>query len=315
MSGPTTHRVVHTRTVDAPPEALYALVADVRHWPVIFGPTVHVDLLDHDDAAERFQIWALVNDSVKTWTSRRTFDAGARHITFRQEASAAPIASMGGDWTFAARPGGGTEIVLGHDFTVADDDAAALDWVRTALDRNSEAELAALARVAELGHPVGDLVLAFADDVPVSGSAADAQAFVDRADRWPERLPHVSRVELTEDEPGVQRLEMDTVTPDGSTHTTSSVRLCVPGRIVYKQLVPPALLLGHSGAWFFTDSPGGDALVGAHHLVALNPAAIPDVLGAGTTLEAARDHVRSALGANSRATMARAGAHAARTAP
>ena len=55
-----------------------------------------------------------------------------------------------------------------------------------------------------------------------------------------ERLPHVARVVLTEDTPGLQFLEMDTRTKDGSTHTTKSVRVCFPDtRIAYKQITLP----------------------------------------------------------------------------
>lgn len=312
MSGPTEHRTVHTRVVAAPPDVLYGLVADVTRWPVIFGPTVHVEHLERGDRSERFRLWALVNGAVASWTSHRRLDPDARRVEFRQEVSTPPIASMGGDWQFHERADGGTDVVLGHHFTVLDDDAEGVAWVDAALDRNSESELAALGRVAELGHPVDEVVLSFGDVVPVAGTAAAAFEFVDRADLWPERLPHVGRLVLTEEVSGVQHMEMDTVTRDGHTHTTSSVRLCFPpARIVYKQLVPPRLLLGHSGAWEFAEGPDGAAVVAARHTVAIDPAAVEAVLGEGKTLADARDHVRAALGANSKATLAHAADHAA----
>jgi ribosome-associated toxin RatA of RatAB toxin-antitoxin module len=311
MTALTEHRTVHRRTVSASPEVLYGLVADVTRWPVIFGPTVHAEHLERGDRAERFRLWALVNGTVASWTSRRRLDPDVLRIDFRQEASTPPIASMGGDWHFRERPGGHAEVVLGHDFTVVDDDPDGVAWVTSALHGNSDVELGALARLAEAGHPVDDLVLSFEDVVPIPGTAADVFDFVNRADLWPERLPHVSRLVLTEDVPGVQHMEMETVTEGGHTHTTSSVRLCFrPGRIVYKQLVPPKLLLGHSGAWEFADGPGG-AVVTAHHTVAIDPAAVEEVLGAGKTVADARQYVRTALGANSTATLAHAAAHAA----
>jgi hypothetical protein len=139
------------------------------------------------------------------------------------------------------------------------------------------------------------------------GLVADAYEFIDRADQWPARLPHVSRVVLREDRPGVQRLEMDTVTAAGDTHTTNSVRVCQPMEtIVYKQVVPPSLLLGHSGSWTFAQD-GDRVRVTARHTVAIDPTAIADRLGPEVTLAQARTQVRDALGGNSRATLTHAG--------
>ena len=215
-----------------------------------------------------------------------------------------------GAGTFTRLPGGRTEVVLEHDFTAVDDDADALEWITRAVDRNSPVELAALARIAEQDHPVDDLVFSFSDVVRLPGTAADAYAFVHRSDAWPDRLPHVRRVVLREDEPGVQLMEMDTVTADGSTHTTESVRLCFePSSIVYKQSVPPKLLFGHSGSWAFEDTADG-VVVTARHTVAINPDAVPEVLGEGRTVADAAAYLREALGRNSRATLSHAGAHA-----
>ena len=302
----TTHSVV----VAAPAETLYELVADVTRWPVIFAPSLHVRHLERSERAERFQLWALVNGQVKTWTSRRTLDREALRIEFRQDKSQPPVASMGGAWLFHPLSGGRTEVVLEHDFAAVDGDAEALEWITTAVDKNSPVELAALARIAEQDHPVDELVFSFEDVVRLPGAAADAYAFVDRSDAWPDRLPHVSRVVLREDEPGIQHMVMDTVTADGSAHTTESVRLCFePEQIVYKQLVPPALLLGHSGSWTFAEDAEG-TVVTARHTVAINPAAVPGVLGADKTVADAREFLRTALGANSRATLTHAGAYA-----
>lgn len=197
--------------------------------------------------------------------------------------------------------------MLLHDFSTVDSDPEKVDWITEALDRNSPLEVAALARIAELGHPVSEVVFSFTDTVTLLGPVADAYDFVYRSDLWPQRLPHVDRVLLTEDVPGIQHMEMDTVTPDGSAHTTRSIRVCIPGqRIVYKQLVPPKLLLGHSGRWEFADTDEG-TLVTAEHTVAVNPAAVVPVLGEQATLADARGHVRTALGTNSLSTLTHAG--------
>ena len=311
MKQPGNHTMEHARVVSAPPEVLYELVADVTRWPVIFGPSLHVRHLQRGPAHERFQLWALVGGQVKNWTSRRTLDASGLCITFEQERSQAPIVSMGGTWSFRALPGGRTQVVLGHHFSA--DGQRVIDWIADAVDRNSEDELAALGRIAELGAPVQEIIDTFDDTVRLSGSAADAYSFINRSHEWPDRLPHVRRVLLREEQPGVQHMEMDTVTADGNAHTTKSVRICFPSeQIVYKQLVPPAMLLGHSGAWHFADVPGdpGSAVATARHTVAINPAAAREVLGADSALADARRYLREALGGNGRATLAHAGSYA-----
>ncbi len=312
MSGSSrTYRTEHSRVVSGPPEQVFDLVADVRRWPVIFGPTVHVDHFGRDGDRERLQLWALVNGRVSTWTSSRVLDPAARRIRFAQDRSQAPVASMRGEWSLRPLSGDRTEVLLTHEFSVVDDDPAAVDWVRAALHRNSPAELDALARIAGLGHSVGDLVFEFEDTVTVPGAVADAYEFVDRADRWVERLPHVRRVALTEDEPGIQTLEMETVTAEGTAHTTRSVRVFrALDLIAYKQLVPPRLLLGHSGTWTFAER-GGDTLATARHQVAVDPAVAREQFGPADPVGRARSYVREALGGNSRATLGRAAEFAA----
>ncbi|WP_030766488.1 aromatase/cyclase [Streptomyces sp. NRRL F-2664] len=303
----------HALTSTAPPQALYDLAADVGRWPAVFAPSVAAHYLERGELSERFRLWATVGGEVKTWVSRRTLDPLNLRIRFDQEESASPIASMGGEWIFEVREDGGTDIVLLHDFTAVGDDPDTVEWINAALDRNSPLELAALARIAELGADAGDLVFSFSDTVTLDCTAEEAYAFVHRADLWPERLPHVGRVELTEDAAGVQEMEMDTVTADGTAHTTRSVRICRPGeRIAYKQLVPPRLLLGHSGVWEFTGAGAGAGVrVTAEHTVVIDPGAVEEVLGAGATVADARRYLREVLGRNSRTTLEYAGRTAA----
>jgi aromatase len=304
------YRTEHTLVVEAPASALYELAADVTRWPAIFAPTVYVHHLERSESEERFQLWAQVGGAVKTWISRRVLDRAGLRITFRQERSQAPIASMSGEWIFREAAPGRTEILLVHEFTAVGDDPEQVRWIRDALDRNSPVELAALARVATTGHPVDDIVFTFTDRVELGGAVSDAYDFVDRSDLWPDRLPHVSRVVLRDLGPGLQDMEMDTVTQDGSAHTTRSIRVCEPGeRIVYKQLVPPRLLFGHSGRWLFAETADG-AVVTAEHTVAIDPARVTEVLGEQATVADAREFIRSALGRNSRTTLSYAGSYA-----
>jgi len=306
------HHTEHTQVVAAPADVLHGLVADVTLWPALFGPCVHVRHLERSERAERFEMWATVNGSVSRWISRRTLDPDRLRVTFAQEVSRPPFASMGGEWLFRALPGGDTEVVLRHSFTPAEPGGETVERALAALDRNSTQELAALARLAELGHPVADLAFSFSDSVELPGAPADAYAFIERADRWAERLPHVSQVRLTEPAEGIQELEMETVTADGAAHTTRSVRVCRSREwIAYKQQVTPELLLGHSGLWTFPEGSGGTELT-SRHTVLLNPAAVTEVLGPGHDLADARDMVRTALGRNSATTMAYAAQHTAR---
>lgn len=310
---PLTREMEHSRVVRAPADRLYALVADVGRWPVLLGPCVGARQIERDGADERIELWARTNGKVATWTSRRTLDPVALRISFRQDRSTAPVASMSGAWSFHPAGDGRTRIVLTHAFTAVDDDPQSLEWIAQAVDRNSVEELAALGGFAERPYPLEQLVFSFSDRVETPAvDPADVYDFVHRCDLWPERLPHVGRVDLAEEAgTGVQLMEMDTVTSDGRTHTTASIRLCVPGeRISYKQTVLPALLSGHSGLWEFEKSAGGAAIV-SHHTVAVDPAAVERVLGAGTTFEEACAHVRDTLGANSRTTMGAACAYAA----
>ena len=54
-------RAEHTTLVDAPASTVYGLITQVAHWPVLFGPTVHTQVLERSRQGDRFQIWALVS--------------------------------------------------------------------------------------------------------------------------------------------------------------------------------------------------------------------------------------------------------------
>ncbi|MEX5633296.1 aromatase/cyclase [Parafrankia sp. FMc2] len=295
-----THRTEHRQFVAAPARAVYDLLADVTVWPAVFGPCVYAHRLSSTSQEERVEIWASVNGSVTSWVSRRWFDPHGLRLRFAREVSRPPIDAMDGEWQIDELPGRGCEVILRHGFEAAAD---SVEWITSALDRNSAEELAALTQVAECGHPVEDVLFSFTDTRVTAGAATDAYGFVARAGDWASRLPHVRAVRMTEPSPGVQDLEMETVTDDGSTHSTRSLRVCAPpGWIAYKQLQTPRLLLGHSGLWTFADGPGG-AVLTARHTVLLDPAAVHDVLGPGQSIADARAYVRRALGRNSSVTM------------
>ncbi|MDA3645736.1 aromatase/cyclase [Saccharopolyspora indica] len=310
MSKSGRQQTVHEITVSAPAEAVYRLIAEVENWPALFPPTVHVEVIERTAAAERISIWATANGEAKSWTSRRNLDPGAMRIEFRQEVSAPPVAEMGGTWVIEPISAGRSKVELFHDFRALDDDPAGIEWIESAVERNSRSELAALKRNAELLTGGDDRLLSFEDVVLIDGAVEDVYAFINEADRWAQRLPHVARVELREDVPGLQLLAMDTRTKDGSTHTTESVRVCFPDRkVVYKQTTLPALMSLHTGYWTFV-ADGSRTVATSQHTVVINTDNIAGVLGADADLPKAREFVRTALSTNSTTTLRHAKEHA-----
>lgn len=305
------HRTRHCVDVDARPGVVYGLIADAVRWPLFFPPNVHVERLEFDGRAERLRMWARANGEVRSWISQRTQDPQERRITFRQTRPQAPVETMDGTWTVEERPGGTSRLTLLHTFTVAGDRPDDVAWVERACETNSRAELDNLKRLAERWTRLDELVLSFEDSVRVNGPAELVYDFLYRVSDWPELLPHVSRLDLAEDTPGVQVMTMDTVTGDGSTHTTESVRVCFPhaGRIVYKQTATPALMEAHTGEWSVVPDATGVTVL-AQHSVVLREEAIEAVLGPGADLGSARRYIREALGRNSTATLRLAKAHA-----
>jgi ribosome-associated toxin RatA of RatAB toxin-antitoxin module len=294
----------HEIEIDAPADVVYQVIADATAWPLHFAPTIRVEQTPLDDTAERLRIWATANGEVKTWTSRRVHDRAARRVEFRQEVSSAPVASMAGTWIAEARPDGGTRLVLTHDFSAVDDDPAGLEWIAQATDRNSATELANIKAVAERWERLGELVFSFEDSVVVQGSAKEVYDFLYKASEWPRRLPHVARLDLGEDVPGLQTMSMDTLAQDGSVHTTESIRICMSDelKIAYKQLVPPSLMTAHIGEWTITDTDEG-VLAVSQHTVTVNEGNITKVLGEAGTVASARDFIRRAAGGNSLSTL------------
>lgn len=306
----TTREVEHEITISAPAGAVYRLLAEVTNWPRIFPPTIHVDRVEADGAEERIRIWATANGDAKNWTSRRTLDPEGLRITFRQEVPAPPVAAMGGTWILEPLGEGETRVRLLHDYSAIGDDPHDLLWIERAVDKNSLSELAALKKNVELAHAAEELTFSFTDTVHINGSAKDAFDFINEADRWAERLPHVAVVRLTEDTPGLQTLEMDTRAKDGSVHTTKSYRVVFPDhKIAYKQVTLPALMTLHTGEWTFVETDGVTA-ASSQHTVTLNTDNIEKILGPDATVADARAYVHSALSTNSTATLNHAKAYA-----
>ncbi len=306
MAGAGPSEVEHEITVAASADAVYRLIAEVENWPRIFPPTIHVEYVERGERTERIRIWATANGDVRNWTSRRELDPAARRIDFRQEVSPAPIASMGGAWVIEPRGATECRIRLLHDYRVIDDDPADLARIAKAVDTNSRSELSALKANLEAAAKAEELTFSFEDSVRVDGSVKDVYDFVNEADRWEERLPHVASVKLDEPTPGLQTLEMETRTKDGNTHTTKSYRVCLaPDKIAYKQVTLPALLALHTGYWTFREN-GDGVIATSQHTVVLNP----DKIAEGVEIDTVKKQVQTALSTNSTATLGYAKAHA-----
>jgi aromatase len=306
MSQPSTREVEHEIKVSAPAEAVYQIIADVANWPQIFPPSVHVEYLERGEEQELIQIWATANGEAKTWTSRRVLDPKALRIVFHQQVSQPPVGAMGGMWVIEPVSEGESLVRLHHDYRAVDGDPKKLEWIDMAVDRNSRAELVALKTNAELATRAPELLLTFDDVVQINGSAKDVYDFLNEAQLWPERLPHVARVSLRENTPGLQFLDMDTRTKDGSVHTTKSVRVAFPHiKICYKQIQTPRLMTLHTGHWVLADKPGG-VTVTSQHTVVINEENIAKILGDQASIEDARAFVRTALSTNSLATLEQA---------
>lgn len=290
----------HTATVAAPAEYLFDLVAAVEHWPQFFAPAVHAEYLERDGDQDVVRRWLLAGgDRVKVLTTRRLLDRA--HLRIRQEDAEprAPRRAARVEWAFEPVGPDKTQVTLHHDVELLPDtaqDVAAA--VRRETGLGAALQLTAVQEAGENRAARELLVLNFEDPLFVAGDAEDAYEMLYEADKWPERIAHVDRLEMTEDEPGIQFFDMDTRTPDGSAHTTRSVRVCLPHRvIVYKQIRLPVLLDAHTGHWRFTPTPEG-LLVSARHTVTVKPSAL-SVLGPDTTIEDARRYLRRVLSANS----------------
>ncbi len=304
------HRAVCEVTASAPAGVLYGLIADASHWPLFFQPCLHVEQLDFDGSHERLRMWAAAGDEIASWVSSRRLDVGRHRVEFRQDVTAAPVESMRGVWTVTSL-GDRCRVSLEHAFTVTGDDPEDVARLERITHANSRAQLDRLAWLAERWDRLDALVLSFEDTVRLKAPPELVFDFLYRAGDWPDRLPHVHSMRLTEDSPGVQVMAMGSATGDGTAHDTESVRMCFPGagRIVYKQTRTAPLMAAHTGEWSVEpDASGLD--VTARHTVLLREDAVERVLGPAATVEDARRHLREELGRASRIVLDRAAHHA-----
>jgi aromatase len=297
MSDARVHRTVHEVIAAAPAGVMYGLIADATRWPLFFQPCVHVEQLDFDGKRERLRMWVTAGETVKSWVSSRHLDVERLRVEFTHDLPAAPTRSMSGVWTVVPLGEYAAKVTLEHSFTVVRDVPADVAWVEQVTRDNSRAQLDRLAELAERWTRLDDLVWSFEDTVRVDAPGEPVFDFLYRARDWPAGLPHVNRVDLVEDEPGVQLMSMGSLSVDGGAHSTESVRICFPGtqRICYKQTRTSPLLTAHTGEWSIEPDESGVNLT-ARHSVLLCEENMESVLGEGTDAVAAGRHVREAMG-------------------
>ncbi|MBM7170152.1 aromatase/cyclase [Streptomyces sp. G44] len=325
MSGERVHRTRHSIEVAASAGALYALLADGVRRPLYCPSVLHVERLDFDGARERLRVWEDAGGSIRSSFVAREQYPHERRIAFQELRPAAPVESMGGEWTVEETAAGGSVVTVRHAFTVLGehgehgDDA---DEVARVTSRGARAELESLRRVAESRAGVDDLVLAFEESVWVNGPGELVYDFLYRAADWPGLLPHVRRLRLTEPSAGLQLLDYAVALPDGAQRETGAVRLCFPhaGRIVYKETAPAAPVAAHTGEWSVLPGEHGVRVV-AQHRVLLDADAVRALPGSGvyalgpasrapSRAVLARHCLRESIGRTSLATLALAKRHA-----
>jgi ribosome-associated toxin RatA of RatAB toxin-antitoxin module len=290
-----------TVAVDASAATVFDLIVDVARWPQFFTSLIHTSVEPSgDDATDVVRCWGVRgHDAVRVWSARRWIDTDALRVDFDNDPPPPGVRSQRGRWQVEATGENSCTVSLAHAFDCGDDvPSAVADKIATEFAKHSAAQLAELKDAAERADELADLVIGWEDTLFVSGDAADAWVVLYEADKWPERIPHVARIDMTEPAPGVQFFDMDTSTPDGRPHTTRSVRVCFPHElIVYKQTTLPPMLEAHTGHWRFAATPEG-VVIGARHTVTLKKSKL-DFLGPDTTVADARRYARKVLGTNS----------------
>jgi C7-C12 aromatase (ARO/CYC) len=291
------HQLSQRTTVEAGYDPVFDLIADVARWPQFHLPAVHAQILRETRGGELIQHWSLTGDSaVRTWRVLRRLDRAGHRIELTHEDAEAPATEIRGEWLFTELAPNRTEVELRHHIRgpAGGDLGPLLDRVT----QDSKEELDTLRTTAERHAELDELVLTFTDPLFIAGAIEDAYDLLYRADLWPERVPHVVGLALTEDVPNIQFFDMDTKAPDGSPHHTRSVRVCLPPNlIVYKQIKVPPLLDAHTGHWRFTQESEG-VVAEARHTTTIKRSAL-SLLGDGTTIADARRYLRRVLGGNS----------------
>jgi len=153
----------HSTKVAASPQRVYQLIANVENYPKMFDTIIAVERLGHDGTNERVRFWGTFGDHRGSWVSLREVNPKRMRVRFRQERSAAPLASLGGRWLVTPR-GTGAEVVLDHYYRVVDDNDLAAQHLERTVARSATAMLDSLRQITqggdayEMWFPLSDAV-------------------------------------------------------------------------------------------------------------------------------------------------------------
>lgn len=299
MTKSETHAAEAKLGIAAPAEVAFGVMLDAERWPQLFGTILHTQYAARSADGDQVEVWGLQGENaVRRWTSTRVIDREGLRISFTNTPAIAPMSEFGGEWSFQPQPDGTTTATIRYEFSLPADTKVPAKRIAPELEKSGAVQLAELADAAQRADELTHLTLSFEDTLHVNGHPEHAWKMLYEANKWPERLPHVTTLTMTEDTPGIQFFDMDTTTSDGKPHTTRSVRICQPHTLItYKQLRTPPLLTVHTGHWRFTPTPHGLTL-GARHTVTINPTNL-HLLGPHTTIQDARDYLRRVLSTNS----------------
>jgi C7-C12 aromatase (ARO/CYC) len=297
------HETAETVEVPASADAVFTMIEDVRRWPQLFTSLVHTSVEPAEPgsgATDVVRCWGVRGHAaVRAWSAQRWIDRAELTIDFDNTPPPPGVTAQRGRWTVTPTGPQSCTVTLGHDFTLAADaDQAMAARIAEQFAAHSRSQLDELAAAATRGQEREELIVSWEETLTTSGATEDAWAVLYECGKWPERIPHVSRLDLTEPSPDVQFFDMYTATPDGRTHTSRSVRICLPhDLIVYKQVTTPPQLEAHTGHWRFTRLPDGTLEMGARHTVTIKRDAVSGL--ADGTVAGARAYAREMLGKNS----------------
>lgn len=300
MARSFTAKAEYEVVVRASAAAVYRLLAEPENWPLMFQPFVHLEPLGIDRGLERIGMWTTSGEAVKHWVVLRRLEKDRLRLEFRPGIVPPPLEFTERHWS--VEPLSDSECVarLIHDYRVATDDPATLETVRHQIDEIADAELAAVRAMAELEASSPELRLTLHDTVDIDGPPAAVYDFLYEAGHWPDRMPHVARVDLLHDTQDAQMVEMRTREAGGGLLTTKTARVGFPHRLIaYKHLLLPPIGKSHCVCLRIEGAPHGTTVTCVQDVV-LSESGVAELLGEGARLRTARDFAQRELSSKMR---------------
>lgn len=257
----------HEIEIDRDSDTIFSALADVESWPDIFSPTLTSRRIsDHGDS-EIIEIAALSNGVPHRWKSRRRFFYEDNAIEFEQIEPNPILSSMLGKWEVISLNSSSCLVRLFHDFSMAEGSDESFDFIKLAVNSNSERELQDLKLALEASFSSqGDVFFRSSNEIILDSSPEFAYEFIRDAKEWRSYVPHVASVNVTNLGDGFQFFELDTVDDRGDHFFTESYRtfddinLCV----TFKQTKLPDFMCLHNGSWVFQSHLSGSRAIVTH---------------------------------------------------